>query len=387
MIYLDNSATTKQDSRVTDLMIRCMTENFGNPSSLHRMGMNAEKLLKEARKQLEKAAGRPEDRIVFTSGGTESDNTALFGAAKAGRRRGKRIVTTQVEHPAVLETLRALEEEGYDVVRIGVDRACMPDLQAAEDAIDENTILVSMMQVNNETGTIMPIRELSEIMARKHAPALLHCDAVQGFGKIRLPREADLIAVSGHKIHGPKGSGALFMRKGLHLPVYLHGGGQEGGFRSGTENVPAIAGLGLAAQLAAEDRRERMGAIADLRNHLLKGLEAEIPDLVLNSPRETGEEASLCIGNLLNVSFPGVRGEVILHTLEQDEIYVSTGSACSSHKKGGSHVLTAMGCSDREIEGAIRFSLSAFNTKEDIEMAAAKTAEAVKRFRRLGSFR
>ena len=387
MIYLDNSATTKQDSRVTDLMVACMKEDFGNPSSLHRMGMNAEKLVKEARKQLAAAAGRPDDRIVFNSGGTESDNTAIFGAAKAGRRRGKRIVTSKVEHPAVLEAVRALEEDGFDVVRIGVDRNCMPDLKAAEDAIDENTILVSMMQVNNETGTIMPIDELAQIIAKKHAPALLHCDAVQGFGKIPAPSQADLISLSGHKIHGPKGSGALLIRKDLHLPAYLHGGGQEGGLRSGTENVPAIAGLGLAAKLAAEGRQERMQKIAGLRMQLLEGLEAEIPDLVLNSPRQTGEEAGLCIGNLLNVSFPGVRGEVILHTLEQSEIYVSTGSACSSHKKGGSHVLQAMGCKDREIEGAIRFSLSAFNTEEDIETAVLKTAEAVKRFRRLGSFR
>ncbi len=372
---------------MTSLMVECMEEHFGNPSSLHRMGLDAEKLVKQARKQVQKAAGRPEDQIVFTSGGTEADNMALFGAAQANRRKGNRIVTTAVEHPAVLEAMGRLQEQGFEVLRIGVDRQCRLDLAALEDAVDEHTILVSVMQVNNETGTVQPLQEVSQILKRRKAPALLHCDGVQSFGKLKLPAEADLVAVSGHKIHGPKGSGALLMRKGLHLPAYLVGGGQEGGLRSGTENVPAIAGLGLAAELADQDMNRRMKDIAALRDHLLEGLESEIEDMIVNSPRQTGDQPGQCVGSLLNVSFPGVRGEVILHTLEQSGICVSTGSACSSNKKGRSHVLQAMGLEDAEIEGAIRFSLSAWTSREEIEETVEKTAAAVKRFRRLGSFR
>ena len=387
MIYLDNSATTKQDPAVTECMISCMQETYGNPSSLHRMGLEAEKLLKQARRQLKEAAGRTEDRVIFTSGGTEADNMVIFGAAKAGRRRGNRIVTTAVEHPAVLEPMRSLEDAGFEVIRVGVDRQCMLDLEALEDAIDGQTILVRVMQVNNETGTIQPVEEAAEIIRRKQSPALLHCDAVQSFGKIPLPAAADMISISGHKIHGPKGSGALLMDRSLHLPAYLQGGGQEEGLRSGTENVPAIAGLGVAAQIAGEGRSERMERIARMRERLWTGLSEEIPDTVLNSPRQAGEKTSLCVGSVLNVSFPGTRGEVILHTLEQYGICVSTGSACSSNTKGRSHVLQAMGLKEQEIEGAIRFSLSGFNTMEEIEEAVEKTAEAVKRFRRLGSFR
>lgn len=387
MIYLDNSATTRQDPQVTDLMLSCMKESYGNPSSLHRMGLDAERLVKTARKQLREASGRSEDRIVFTSGGTEADNMALFGAARAGRRKGKRIVTTAVEHPAVLETVRALEEDGFEVIRVGVDESCLLDMAAMREAIDDRTILVSVMQVNNETGTIQPVDEIAGMIREKKAPALLHCDAVQSFGKISLPRSADMISISGHKIHGPKGSGALLMRRDLKLPAYMHGGGQEEGYRSGTENVPAVAGLGLAASLCAEGRRERMERIAGLRGLLLARLQEEVPDLILNSPLQTGEDPGQCCASLLNVSFPGTRGEVILHTLEQSGICVSTGSACSSNKKGRSHVLQAMGRKDKEIEGAIRFSLSGYTTEEEILTAAKAAAEAVKRFRRLGSFR
>ena len=387
MIYLDNSATTKQHALVTERMVRCMEDTYGNPSSLHRMGLDAEKIVKQARKEVSEASGIAGAQVVFTSGGTEADNMAIFGAAKAGKRRGRRIVTSAVEHPAVLESCAALEQEGYDVVRVGVDGQGRLDLAAAEAAIDDQTILVTMMQVNNESGTILPIDELAQIISGKKAPALLHCDAVQSFGKIPLPHRADLISISGHKIHGPKGSGALLMRKGLQIPAFIHGGGQEKGFRSGTENVPAIAGLGAASSLCMKDRTERMENIAALRNMLLDGLRDNIPDILVNSPEQTGQMPGQCCGSLLNVSFLGTRGEVLLHSLEQEGICVSTGSACSSNKKGRSHVLQAMGRSDKEIEGAIRFSLSGYNTKEEIEETIEKTAAAVKRFRRLGSFR
>ena len=385
MIYLDNSATTKQLPEVTERMLEYMNECFGNPSSLHRMGLAAEKGVKTARRQT--GAAFPQGgKIVFTSGGTEADNMALFGGAKAGRRRGRRIVTTKVEHPAVLECCAQLEQEGFEVIRIGVDRCCRPDLDALKEAVNEDTILVSVMQVNNEAGTVLPLDEIAGI-CRSRSKALLHCDAVQSFGKVPLPQGADLISVSGHKIHGPKGIGALWIRDGVRLPALIHGGGQEKDMRSGTENVPAIAGFGTAVEIADRDREKNMEHLADLRADLLEGLTSEISDTVVNSPRESGAEPGQCCPSILNVSFPGTRGEVILHTLEQSGICVSTGSACSSNKKGRSHVLQAMGCSDKEIEGAIRFSLSAMNTKEEIAEAVEKTAEAVKRFRRLGSFR
>ena len=387
MIYLDNSATTKQHPDVTKKMLEYMETSWGNPSSLHRAGLQAEKGVKEARRQLERLMPEAGGRIAFTSGGTEADNLAIFGAAAARGRQGKRIVTTAVEHPAVLECCGKLEQEGFDIVRVGVDGQGRLDLEAMEEAIDGQTILVSVMQVNNEVGTILPVEEIRRIIGQKQSPALLHCDAVQSFGKILLPKSADMISLSGHKIHGPKGSGALWMRKGLHLPPLIFGGGQEGGLRSGTENVPAIAGLGLAASLAWEGREEKMARISAMRNRLREGLEESIDDAVINSPRQTGEKPGESCGTILNVSFPGTRGEVILHTLEQSGICVSTGSACSSNKKGRSHVLQAMGCDDGRIEGAIRFSLCAENTMEEIEETIRRTEEAVKRFRRLGSFR
>lgn len=392
MIYLDNSATTKQYPQVTEMMVRCMEEDFGNPSSLYQLGVDSEKILKEARKSI--TSQLPGFRAVFTSGGTESDNTAIKGAAKALRREGNKIVTTAVEHPAVLECCKSLEAEGYEVVRVGIDEKCRLKLDELEAAIDEKTILVSVMQVNNEVGTVMPVGKIKEIMKKKKAPGLFHCDAVQSFGKMPLPQDADLIAISGHKIYGPKGSGALLIREGktpsgkkIDIPPFIEGGGQESGLRSGTENVAAFAGLGVAAKIINEAREEETKRLGELRELLRKTLTEELDGVRVNSVEEIGAEAGLCCPTILNVSFEGTRGEVLLHTLEQDGIYISTGSACSSNKKGQSHVLKAMGLTDKEIEGTIRFSLGRYNTKEDIELAAAKTIEAVKKFRKLGSFR
>lgn len=387
MIYLDNSSTTKQDPRVTEIMVGCMEEDFGNPSSLHRLGLDAEKIIKRSRRQVEEALALGGGRIAFASGGTEADNTAIFGAAKAMKRRGRRIVTTAVEHPAVMECMGQLEREGFEVLRIGVDRNCRLDMDSFEDALNEDTILVSAMHVNNEIGSIMPIDDISEMIRRKSPQALLHCDAVQSFCKLPLPRKADMISLSGHKIHGPKGSGALFLGKKANITQFFFGGGQEKGLRSGTENVPAIAGFGLAAEIMSRKQEEAWEQVTKLRELLLDGLRTEIEEVVLNSPEEVGTEPAQSIPYILSLSFPGTRGEVILHTLEQDGIYVSTGSACSSNKRAKSHVLTAMGCSEKEIEGTLRFSFCADNKIEEIEMVVEKTAEAVKNFRRLGSFR
>lgn len=387
MIYLDNSATTKQYPQVTDIMVKHMTETFGNPSSLYQLGVDSEKSMKKARRQLQQAMGAANGKVYFTSGGTEADNMAIFGAARALRRRGNRIVTSKAEHPAVMECCKTLAEQGFEVIYVDVDKKCRLDIGQLEAAIDDQTILVTLMHVNNETGTIMPADRVKTIMEEKNAPGVFHCDAVQSFGKLPLCMEADMISVSGHKIHGPKGSGGLYIRDKFNIPALLEGGGQEGGKRSGTENVPAVVGFGLAAELSAAERVSDMERISSMRNYLMEGICANLDDVIVNSPQETGEAAGSCCGSILNISFLGTRGEVLLHTLEQDGIFVSTGSACSSNKKGGSHVLQAMGLSEREIEGALRFSFGRLNSLSEMDVVIDKVTAAVKRFRRLGSFR
>lgn len=387
MIYLDNSATTRQYPEVTREMLRYMDEFYGNPSSLYQLGVDSEKAVKKARAALQKAIGMEDGRVYFTSGGTESDNMAIFGAVRALKRRGRRIVTTAVEHPAVLECCKELEKQGFEVIYVGVDRNCRLDMDALRSAVNDETILVSMMHVNNEAGTIMPVSEVKQIMKEKGSPGIFHCDAVQSFGKLQLCSDADVISVSGHKIHGPKGTGAICIREGVNIPAFICGGGQESGKRSGTENVPAIAGFGLAAEMSERARRENSLSMAQMRQRLISQLTASLDDIVINSPETAGENTGECCSSLLNISFMGTRGEVLLHTLEQDGIYVSTGSACSSNKKGQSHVLKAMGLKDREIEGTLRFSFGRMNSIDEIDIAADKVAAAVKRFRRLGSFR
>lgn len=369
MIYLDNSATTKQYAQVTDIMVQYMDQQFGNPSSLYDLGITAEKAVKEARASVLKAMGKQEGQLFFTSGGTESDNMAIFGGAEGRKRRGKRIITSTVEHPAVLEACRKLEGQGFEVIYVDVDDHCRLNMKQLQDQINDETILITIMQVNNETGAVMPIDAISE----KKKNALLHADAIQAFGKIAIPEHADMISISGHKIHGPKGIGALYLKKGLTIPPLLSGGGQENNMRSGTENVPAIAGLGKAAELKQTET-------AEVRDYLLQGIQSSIPDIRVNSPSDA-------VPSILNISFLGTRGEVILHTLEQDGIYISTGSACSSNRKGQSHVLKAMGRKEKEIEGALRFSFSSFNTIEEMDIVLDKLQQAVSRFRKLGSFR
>lgn len=391
LVYLDNSATTRQYDQVTDAMAEAMRETYGNPSSLHSLGVAAEKKVRQARKALASAFGASEDEIYFTSGGTESDNTVLAGAAGARKRTGRKIIVSAVEHPAVLEPVRRLEKAGFEVEYIGVDRHCHLDMYQLEAALTEDTILVSVMGVNNEAGTIMPIGEIARLKDeynKAHGTKIwLHSDAVQALGKIPVSvkkewQGVDFISASGHKIHGPKGIGVMYVRKGINIESFMVGGGQERHMRSGTENTPGIIGFGLAARMASESFAERTAAMAAARNYLLEGVRREIPDAVVNSP----EDETYC-PSVLNVSFLGTRGEVILHTLEQDGIFVSTGSACSSNKKGQSHVLTAMGLNDKEIESAIRFSFSEFNTIEEMDYVLDKVKKAVTRFRKLGSFR
>ncbi len=388
-VYLDNSATTKPYNEAVDVMTTVLKEDFGNPSSLHTLGITAEKYIKNARKSLATSLGASEDEVFFTSCGTEADNMAIMGAAVARKHQGKKIITTAVEHPAILEPCRKLQQMGYEVEYIGVDSKCRLNMDQLEAAIDEDTVLISVMGVNNETGTIMPLKEIIQLkdkFNKEHGTSILmHTDAVQAFGKVPVNVKGDLkgvdmISVSGHKIHGPKGIGGIYVKKGLAIPAFIVGGGQEGHMRSGTENTAGIAGFGKAMDIAFGDFEGRIDAMAKAKARLYEAITSDIKDIVVNSPEDAAP-------SVLNVSFLGTRGEVLLHTLEQDGIFVSTGSACSSNKKGQSHVLGAMGLKHKEIEGAIRFSFSEFNTEEEMDYVADRVKFAVTKFRKLGSFR
>lgn len=385
LAYFDNSATTRQLDSVTETMVEMMKECWGNPSSLYTAGFEAEKRVKAARKTVAESFGADPSEIVFTSGGTEGDNTAVLETARARRREGKHIITSKVEHPAVLESCRRLEEDGYNVTYIGVDKDCRIDPEEIGKAIREDTVLITVMAVNNETGAVTDLKAVDAVRKaaeKKYGKTItFHTDAVQGYGKVALAGcGADLISVSGHKIHGPKGVGALYIKKGVKLPPFVLGGGQERGMRSGTENTPGIAGFAKAVEEMEKNREKSLAKMAELKKMVTEGITAGLDDVRINSP--SGGAPSV-----LNVSFLGTRGEVLLHTLEQDGISVSTGSACSSNKKGQSHVLRAMGLSDKEIEGAVRISFSPLNTAEEADYLIEKLTAAVKRFRKLGSFR
>ncbi len=377
IVYLDNSATTKVYDEVAEKMAAVMLDAYGNPSSLHTLGLDAEKLLKEARKTVASVFGADDKEIVFTSGGTESDNMAIVGAYNARKRESNHIITTTIEHPAVLETVKNLERQGAKVTYIDVDRNSMLDMDALREAISGGAAVISVMAVNNETGAMMPLCLVNEVKGN----AILHCDAVQAFCKEEIENlPADLISVSAHKIHGPKGIGALYIKNGVKIPSLIEGGGQERGLRSGTENLPGIVGMAEAVKRTMQDK-DGYERIKRLNLKLRNGLAEEISDIRFNSP-ENG------VPYILNVSFLGTKGEVLLHKLEQEGIYVSTGSACSSGRNGkaGSHVLKAMGLSKEEIEGAIRFSFGAFNTEEEIDYVIDKVAKAVGEFRKLGRY-
>lgn len=391
MIYLDNSSTTRQYDEVTRYMAEVAGNSFGNPSSLHGLGLEAEKLMKEGRRKIALGFNASPDEVYITSCGTESDNTVLMGIARVPRPRAKKIITTAVEHPAVLEPAAEMERRGFEVVRLGVDGHGMIDLDELKEALSADTLLISVMAVNNEVGSIMPLKEIGEIKRAFNKAngtrVLLHTDAVQALGKISLDtrkelKDVDLISASAHKIHGPKGIGSLYVRKGTNLMPFMLGGGQEKGFRSGTENVPSVSGFGLACEMAVNNLDSRVAHMREVRDYLKKGIMDSISDIRINSP-----EDGVC--SVLNVSFIGTRGEVILHKLEDDGIYVSTGSACSSNHKTskGSHVLNAMGLKPKEIEGALRFSFSEFNTIEEMDFVLDRLKTSVEGFRRLGSFR
>ena len=378
-IYLDNSATTRCLPEVAELMNRIMCEDYGNPSSLHRKGLKAENYLRTAKETLAKILKVNEKELLFTSGGTESDNLALIGGAHANCRRGKHLITTAIEHPAILQTMKFLEGEGYRVTYLPVDEKGCIRLEELESAITEETILVSMMHTNNEVGSLQPIAQAGELIKKINPQILFHVDAVQGFGKSRIyPKKMniDLLSVSGHKIHGPKGVGFLYVDSHIKLKPIVFGGGQQGGMRSGTENVPGIAGLALAADKLYADFDRDMEKLYSLKNHFIEGVQ-ELENVAVNGPA--------CMDgapHIVSVSFRGVRSEVLLHALEDKGIYVSAGSACSSHKPQPSATLTAMGIPKELLSSTIRFSFSVFTTMEEIDTTLEALRELLPVLRR-----
>lgn len=355
--YLDNSATTCVCKEAADEMINCINSVWGNPSSLHQKGLDAEILLSDARKSVSKVLGCLEEEIVFTSGGTQGNNIAVFGAAHAAQKNAKKVITTSVEHPSVSKAFDRLESEGFEVVRLCVDKFGKIDLNELEKEIDENTALVSIMAVNNELGSIEPIEEAGKIIKEKSS-ALFHVDAVQAFGKIPLSVRkigCDLMTVSSHKIHGPKGAGALFVKKGTKLVSPVVGGGQEKDIRPGTEPMPAIAGF--AAAVKALKISDSLKKTNELREYLVGSL-SKIDGVVINT-------SSDCLSYITNISLPSLPSEAVLNFLSDMDIFVSSGSACAKGHK--SPVLTAAGLDSSLINSSLRISLSRFTTKEELD--------------------
>ena len=361
MAYLDNSATTKPDKAVADKIYEMLTVNFGNPSSFHKEGLNANLELRAAREKIANALSCESEEIYFTSGGTEANNLATLGAAEAGKRKGKRIVTTAIEHESVLQSVDELEKQGFEVIRLMPDKQGRITEQQVFDAVNSDTILVSMMYVNNEVGSIMPVKSIKKAVKRANAPALIHIDCVQAFGKLEVKPSklgADLVTVTAHKIHGPKGVGALYLKKGTRILPRVFGGEQEKKLRPGTEAIPLIAGFGVAADLIP-DLKKQSEKIKEINTYAREGL-LTVPGVKINS----GDDASDYIINLFVPTFMTSQ-TVVQHLSSKYGVYVSNGSACAKGKR--SHVLTAMKLDDKIIEKSIRVSFSRTTTKGDID--------------------
>ena len=373
-IYFDNAATTRVRSEVMDAVTAMMREDYGNPSSMHRKGVEAENHLRHAAKTIADILKVKEKEVFFTSGGTESNNWAVIGTALANERRGRHIITTQIEHAAVGAPVSYLEERGFEVTRLGTDRAGHVDPAELAAALRDDTVLVSVMFVNNEVGAVQPVAEIGALIRERQPAAFFHTDAVQAFGKLPvLPKrmKIDMLSVSAHKIHGPKGAGFLFVDERVKIDPLIRGGGQQGGMRSGTDNVPGAVGLAKAAEIACEHREEHTAHMRMLRERLAAGFSD------LGAVLHAGDAP-----HILNASFPGVRSEVLLHALEDRGIYVSAGSACSSHKRKPSPTLSAMGCGKEETESALRFSFCADNTVEEADAVLAAIGELLPQLRR-----
>ncbi len=378
-VYLDNSATTRCFDEVAQLMMRIMCEDYGNPSSMHHKGVEAEHYIRHARETLAKILKVNEKEILFTSGGTESDNIALIGTAMANHRTGRHLITTQIEHPAILQTMRYLEDQGFRVTYLPVDRHGKIRLEDLQDAICKETILVSIMHTNNEIGTLEPIAEAGELIKKINPHTVFHVDAVQGFGKFRIypsRMNIDLLSVSAHKIHGPKGVGFLYVNDKIKISPIIYGGGQQKGMRSGTENVAGAAGLARAAELMYEDLDADMERLYRLREMFLQGI-SKIEHVKVN-----GCEGKEGASHIVSLSVRGVRSEVLLHALEDRGIYVSAGSACASNKPMPSATLKAIGIERDLLESTIRFSFSVFTTEEEIRYTLKALYEMIPMLRR-----
>lgn len=377
--YFDNSATTRVLDSVKDIVVKTMTEDYGNAAAKHRKGMEAENYIRDAREAIAKTLKVAPKEILFTSGGSESNNMSLIGTALANQRAGKHIISTSIEHPSVYNPLGYLEEQGFEVTILQVDHDGHISLEELEAAVRPDTILVSVMYVNNEVGAIEPVEEISRIVKRKNPAALLHVDAIQAYGKfiIRPKKQGiDLMSVSGHKIHGPKGVGFLYINSGVKIKPLIYGGGQQWNLRSGTENVPGAAGLGTAAKEMYTDHEEKVAQITAVKDYMIDRL-GELEGVVVHS-KKGGESAP----QIVSASFEGVRSEVLLHALEDREIYVSSGSACSSHHPGISGTLKGIGVSPKLLDSTIRFSFGIFNTKEEIDYCIGVLKELLPVLRR-----
>lgn len=377
--YFDNAATTRCYEAVKEIVVKTMMEDFGNPSAMHNKGVEAEKYIKETAKTLARLLKVTDKEILFTSGGTESNNLALIGAAMANQRSGKHIVTTAVEHPAVAQPVEFLKEQGFEVTILPVDEYGVVKMEALEAALRPDTILVSVMYVNNEVGAVMPVEQIGKLVHEKSKKALYHVDAIQAFGKYRIyPKKLgiDLLSVSGHKIHGPKGVGFLYINEKVKVQPQMLGGGQQGGMRSGTDNVPGIAGLGAAAENIYKNLEKNVEHLYQLKERMAAGL-AQMENITVNGmPLREGAP------HILSVSVQGIRSEVLLHTLEEKGIYISAGSACSSHKRKPSATLSAMGMSAAQMESTVRISFSEENTAEEAEYCLEVFRQVVPMLRR-----
>lgn len=378
-IYLDNSATTRVREDVAELMKKIMLEDYGNPSSMHTLGVNAEKYLREARETFASILKVKEKEIFFTSGGTESDNLAIIGCARANARAGKHLITTKIEHPAVLESFEQLKKEGFEVTYLGTDEKGCVRVSDLKEALREDTILVSVMHTNNEIGSVQPIEELGKTIKEYNPAILFHVDAVQGFGKAKIypaKMNIDLLSASSHKIHGPKGVGILYIGEKVKIHPICYGGGQQKNMRSGTENVPGIAGMAKAAHgmmATFEEDRERMYSLKEYFIGELKNMEG----IVINGP-EVREGAP----HIVSASIRGIRSEVILHALEEKGIYVSAGSACASNHPQISETLKAIGVEKDLLDSTIRFSMSVDTSKEQLEETVKVLQELLPFYRR-----
>lgn len=363
-VYFDNSATTKVFDCVRDIVVKTMTEDYGNPSAKHKKGMEAEQYVRRAAAQIAKTLKVQEKEILFTSGGTESNNMALIGTAMANHRAGKHLITTRIEHASVYNPMAWLEQQGFEVTYLGVDEQGHISLEELRKAIRPDTILVSVMHVNNEIGAIEPVEEIGAMLHEVNPSILFHVDAIQSYGKLQIrPKKAqiDLLSASGHKIHGPKGVGFLYIDQRVKIHPLIYGGGQQRDLRSGTENVPGIAGLGAAAEEIYRNHEEKMERLIGLKDYFISRI-GEIPEAVVNSlPGKEGAP------QIVSVSFSGVRSEVLLHALQDKGIYVSSGSACSSNHPAISGTLKAVGVKRELLDSTLRFSFGMFNTREEAD--------------------